>query len=347
MMKHFIYLLFCLPILYLSCDDDNKQNGSGELDYEELYNLKTEIQNRLDTAVVGIIDGTYPQESYKSLEEALENLNSGISKAKAGDLILQFEVENYILSAEKAIRLFEDARIFTLPVGTPAELYVNGVDHKGYIDFGSSPDYCGGPYFTVETWAKYDEGYIEFAFGSFIATFISPIPYKGWTLHYWGVGNTLLRFSIGTDDANPDLTLPTISTPAPTNYGKWFHIAAVHDSGAKKLLLYIDGELKSSTDLTANMVVNSSDDMRMWAFVEPKDNSRCISGYMKKFRIWNAAKSESEIKQLMDADVNGSEKDLVCAWDFTEKPEDDAAIPDKTGKYTAKLVGIYKWKSVD
>lgn len=346
-MKHLVYLLICLPILYMSCSDDNKSGGHGELDYEGLYELRTEIQNRLDTAVVGIVDGTYPIESYKSLEEALESLNAGISRAKAGDLILQFEVENYILAADKAIKLFDDSRIFTLPIGTPAELFVNGIDSKGYIDFGSSQDYCGGPYFTVETWAKYDEGYIEFAFGSFISTFISPIPYKGWTLHYWGVGNSLLRFSIGTDDSNPDLTLPTVATPAPTNYGQWFHIAAVHDSGNKKLLVYINGELKGSTDLTANMVVNSADDMRMWAFVEPKDKSRCISGYMKKFRIWNVAKSQNELQQLMESDVTGNENGLVCAWDFTEKPENDEIIPDKTGKHSAKLVGIYKWKPVE
>lgn len=347
MKKHIIYLLICLPIFYLSCSDDNKSGGQGELDLEELFVLRTEIQNRLDTATVGIVDGTYPQESYKSLEEALGNLNAGISRAKAGDLILQFEVDNYTLAAQKAIRLFDDARIFTLPVGTPAEIFVNGIDSKGYIDFGSSADFCGGPYFTVETWAKYDEGYIEFAFGSFLSTFISPIPYKGWTLHHWGVGNSLLRFSIGTDDSNPDLTLPTISTPSPTNYGEWFHIAAVHDSGNKKLLLYINGDLKSSTTLTANMVVNSVDDMRMWAFVEPKDKSRCISGYMKKFRIWSVAKSENEIKQLMNTDVEGIENGLACAWDFTEKPENDEAIPDKTGKHTAKLVGVYKWKALN
>lgn len=347
MMKHLVYFLICLPILYMSCSDDDKSGGQGELNYEQLFTLRAEIQEKLDNAVVGTEDGTYPEESYKSLEEALEALNAGISRAKAGDFVHQFEVENYVLAAEKAMKLFDDSRIFTLPEGTPAELFVNGVDSKGYIDFGSSQDYCGGPYFTVETWAKHDDGFIEFAFGSFISTFISPVPYKGWTLHYWGVGNSLLRFSIGTDDSNPDLTLPTIATPAPAVYSEWFHIAAVHDSGSKKLLLYINGELKSTTDLTANMVVNSADDTRMWAFVEPKDKSRCISGYMKKFRIWSVAKSENDIKQLMGADVQGNESDLVCAWDFTEKPADDEAIADKTGKHTAKLVGIYKWKALE
>ena len=346
-MKYSFYFLLCLPIFYLSCDNDNKQGKYGDLNFENLYALRTEMHNMLDTAIVGIVDGTYPQESYMSLEDALGSLNSGISRAKAGDLILQFEVDNYIFAAEKAIKLFLDSKIFTLLVGTPAELFVNGIDSKGHIDFGSSPDYCGGPLFSVETWAKNDDGYIEFAFGSFISTFITPMPYRGWTLHYWGVGNSLLRFCIGTDDSNPDLSLPTIATPAPKNSGEWFHIAAVHDSNNKKLMLYINGELKASTDLTANMVVNNADDMRMWAFVEPIDKSRCMSGYIKKFRIWNVAKSENEIRQLMNTDVTGNENGLMCAWDFTEKPENDELILDKTGKHTAKLVGVYKWKALN
>jgi hypothetical protein len=298
--------------------------------------------NRLDTAVIGLIDGTYPEESYNALEEAISDLERGISRGRAGDFILQFEVDSYVLAAQKAIKLFDDSRIMILAPGSPAELFVNGIDHRGRIDFGSSSEYCGGQKFTVETWAKLESGYIEFAFGSFISTFVSPAPYKGWSLHYWGVGNTLLRFCIGT--TSPDY-LPTLAASAPTDYGNWFHIAAVNNSDARTLQLYINGELKTSdSNLEYNMLPNSAEEMRMWAFVEPLDNSRCMSGYMKNFRIWNDAKTENEIKQLMTADVSGTEPGLACAWDFTQKPADDEDIPDKTGRHTAKLVGIYRWR---
>lgn len=94
------------------------------------------------------------------------------------------------------------------------------------------------------------------------------------------------------------------------------------------------------------MVVNSPDDMRMWAFVEPKDNSRCMSGYIKKFRIWSTSKTVEEINTLMVSDVVGDEPGLVCAWDFVETPENPEEMIDKTGRHTAKLVGVYKWKEV-
>lgn len=343
-MKKIVYLLF-LFVLF-SCQND--VNGvKQELNYDELFLLRESIEYRLNTAVIGDSDGMYPQSSYDDLENALVNLNKGISKARAGAFILQFEIDSYALEAQKAIRLFDQSVNVLLPPGTPAELFVNGIDHKGYIDFGSSPDYCGGAQFTVEVWTKYDEGFIETSFGSFLSTFISPLPYKGWTVHYWGASNSLLRFSIGTDNSNPDLTLPTIYTSAPSEYGKWFHIAAVFDSNLKKQLLYINGELKSSANVSDNMVVNSPEDMRMWAFVEPKDNSRCISGYIKKFRIWSRAKTAEEIKTLMVSDVAGTESDLVCAWDFVTTPENSENIVDKTGRHIAKLVGVYKWKEIE
>jgi Concanavalin A-like lectin/glucanases superfamily len=336
-------LFFCTA--FLACTDKPMSNTI-PLNYDSLPKLRIQIQNRLDTAIVGITDGTYPQSSYDGLLKALDELKLGISKANAGVFILQFEIDNYMLAAQKAIKLFDESKLLSLPVNTPAELFINGIDHKGYIDFGSSPEYCGGAHFTVETWTKYNDGFIETTFGSFISTFISPLPYKGWTLHYWGTANSLARFSFGTDNANPDLTLPTIYTAAPTVYDKWFHIAAVFDVTSKKALLYINGELKASAGVADNMVTNSANDTRMWAFVEPKDNSRCMSGYIKKFRLWSTSKSESEIKALMNADVTGNENGLICAWDFVKTPVDSKAILDKTGKHTAKIVGVYKWKPI-
>lgn len=345
-MKHTFLFILILTLCFASCQKD-KTNGTQVLNFEQLYVQKAEMETRLHEAVIGTEDGAYPQSSYDDLQSALSVLKEGISKERAGVFILQFEVDNYILAASKAIKLFDESIIVSLPAGVPAELFVNGIDHKGYIDFGSSADYCGGPKFTVETWTKYNDGFTETSFGSFISTFISPLPYKGWTLHYWGASNSALRFSIGTDNANPDVTLPTIYTSAPSDYGKWFHVAAVFDSSLKKMLLYIGGELKASTDMGDNMVVNGADDMRMWGFVEPKDNSRCMSGYIKKFRLWSTSKTESEIKELMNSEVQGNEKALVCAWDFTETPVDNSAIVDKTGKHSAQLVGVYKWKALN
>ena len=41
--------------------------------------------------------------------------------------------------------------------------------------------------------------------------------------------------------------------------------------------------------------------------------------------------------------VTGEEDDLVCGWTFAKMALDDQEIKDLTGKYTAKLVGDYRW----
>lgn len=345
-MKRILFFLTASAWAFVACVDE-VGSGAQELDFTLLYDLKAQIEERLQQAVVGTTDGTYPQSSIDELELALEKLKRGISEARAGMFILQFEVDSYVLAARKALQLFDDSILVSVEPGTPAELFVNGIDHKGYIDFGSSPAYTPSN-FTIETWTKYPDGFIETAFGSFVSTFVSPLPYKGWTLHFWGASNSLLRLSVGTDNTNPDLTLPTIYTAAPSVYGEWFHVAAVFDTSARQMVLYIDGEQCAAAAVSDNMVPCSSDEeCRMWAFVEPKDRSRCMSGYIRKFRLWGTAKSATEIRELMQAEVDGTEPGLVCAWDFTTKPEDDGAIPDKTGRHTARLVGVYKWTALE
>ncbi len=331
-------------LLFVSCVEE-LETGSRELSYDELYVVKAQMEELLETSVEGEEEGNYPSTNFDQLEVALTTLKRGIAEANAGVFILQFEVDNYVTAAQKAIKLFEDAVIVFVKAGEDAELFVNGVN-GGYIDFGSSTEFTPSN-LTVEAWLKYPEGYLEFGFGSLISTFISPLPYKGWTVHFWGVVGTMLRFSPGTDNPNSDLTLPTIYTTAPTTYDTWFHFAAVMDINNDYIALYINGEESATMEMTDNMVpCTTTEECRMWAFVEPKDNSRCVSGTMKNFRLWSTPKSQEEIQTLMNSDVEGNESNLVCAWDFTVKPEDDTNIPDKTGRYSASINGLYKWNKV-
>ena len=101
-------------------------------------------------------------------------------------------------------------------------------------------------------------------------------------------------------------------------------------------------DVKNDAGVLQNYMPNTRN-QNMWAFQEPTDNSRCMTGFIKKFRMWSTAKSADEVKTLMNSDVTGIESGLVCAWDFTSVAEDVTNIPDKTGKHAAKIVGNYKW----
>ncbi len=49
--------------------------------------------------------------------------------------------------------------------------------------------------------------------------------------------------------------------------------------------------------------------------------------------------TNAEVAKLMTLEVDGTEEDLMAAWDFTETVADPTNIPDKTGHYYAKVLG--------
>jgi hypothetical protein len=341
-----LYILFIFSVLFFSCKESN--STLPEIDLKEMDEYVFKITSILDTAKVGDVDGTYPRESKIALQKALVDLQVGKSKADAGEFILQYEVNNYCINAGKAIQDFFDSYQQTLPPNTNAELRVFGIDQKGYIDFGSSADYIGSKTFTVESWLKYNSGFYEFAIGAFLATFNNAAqPIEGWMINFMGQN---LRATIGMGPQNNRLL--EWGSLYPTNYGEWNHIAMVYDEtlATEQLKLYVNGKVffsKTNDIVDESGVIQSYQpnivDTRMWAFQQPTDHSRCITGYIKKLRIWNSAKTMAEINLLMTSEVAGNENDLLCAWDFTKTPSDSQNIPDKTGGHSAKLMGKYKW----
>lgn len=265
--------------------------------------------------------------------------------------VLQYEIDNYCIAAEKAIAEFQDSYQQTLQPGTPAELKVFGIDGKGRIEFGSDPAYGGGNTFTVESWVKYDAGFFESGIGSFLSTFDGKQPNEGWMINFLGSN---LRTTIGMGPQEGRVLEE--GRAYPDNFGKWNHVVTVWDNTLSEgqLKMYVNGELffsktndvKNDAGVLQNYMPNTRN-QNMWAFQEPTDNSRCMTGFIKKFRMWSTAKSANEVKTLMNSDVTGTESGLVCAWDFTTVAEDVTNIPDKTGKHVAKIVGNYKWFKVE
>ena len=246
---------------------------------------------------------------------------------------------------------FQDSYQQTLQPGTPAELKVFGIDGKGRIEFGSDPAYGGGNTFTVESWVKYDAGFFESGIGSFLSTFDGKQPNEGWMINFLGSN---LRTTIGMGPQEGRVLEE--GRAYPDNFGKWNYVVTVWDNTLPEgqLKMYVNGELffsktndvKNDAGVLQNYMPNTRN-QNMWAFQEPTDNSRCMTGFIKKFRMWSTAKSANEVKTLMNSDVTGTESGLVCAWDFTTVAEDVTNIPDKTGKHVAKIVGNYKWFKVE
>lgn len=353
-MKIYSTLLFSIFIssaFIVSCNKDTNQTRA-ELQLDCIDQKMGEMTAILDTSIVGDVDGTYPKEEAINLEKALVDLQLGKSMAMADKFVLQYEIDNYCIAADKAIASFNNSLQITLPAGTLAELQVMGIDRKGRIEFGEDAAYGGGSAFTVETWMKYNSGFFESGIGDLIATFNNvAVPFEGWMINFMGDN---LRATIGMGP-QPARVLE-FGSKYPTNYGEWNHIAMVYDESLAEgqLKIYLNGKqfFSKTNDILDNAGVlqkyqPNKEMLAMWAFQEPTDLSRCMTGYIKKFRMWNTAKSMEKVNELMTSDVAGTETDLVCAWDFLAVPVNPENIPDKTGRHSAKLVGKYKWYKVD
>lgn len=332
---------------FYSCK--KSKNATQELKLDCLNAYLDTMQHMIDTAKVGETDGTFPKSNYDDLVKAVDDVKSGISKAKAGILVLPFEVNTYCISASKAIASFKNSYQMTLSPGTSAELEVYGIDQKGHIEFGESSSFSASSSFTVESWLKYNPGFFEFAIADFIATFSTSSTgvTQGWMINFMGSN---LRTTLGVGPQTGRVY--EWGSLFPTNYGQWNHIVTVYDESlsSDQLKMYVNGELffSKTNDVKDNSNVlqkyqPNTTNLKMWAFMEPSDNNRCMTGYMKKFRLWSTAKSQAEVKALMNADVQGNETNLICAWDFTKVPTNKSNIPDKTGKFSAKIVGQHKW----
>lgn len=338
-----------LFVLFFACSN-NVSNGAGDIDIAPLEAKISEIKSLLDNAEVGLEDGTYPAENVQKLENFYYQMLEVLSKAKAGEFLLQYEIDSYLTEAEREIKTFTNSVNITILPGEPAELAVYGYENDGYIDFGSHPEYSAGPNWTVEFWLKYSEDFFT-GIGDVVSTFKANALAEGWMVNFMGSG---LRTTIGM---GPQLgRVLEWSLPYPQTYNQWIHIAAVWDSeenGKGALKMYVNGDLFWSAE---NGIYNETgelqrysptnggpDEHKMWAFKRPGVLTSCTSGFIKRFRLWTSVKSQDDIKQLMVSDVTGQENDLTCAWDFELVPEDESNIPDKTGKYTASIKGAHKW----
>jgi hypothetical protein len=106
----------------------------------------------------------------------------------------------------------------------------------------------------------------------------------------------------------------------------WHHLAIVLDDPADETRLYIDGLLASTGIQTAPIPVT---DFSFYIANAPGHDRRTFEGDIDEVRLWNLARSGTEILNAMSADLTGHENGLVGYWNFSESSGDIAH--DRTG----------------
>ena len=204
-----------------------------------------------------------------------------------------------------------DGKLMNGPARVPGKfggaLEFDGVDD--YVDCGNEESLAITTSMTIMGWVKPGDmvsalGWHRFAARGEYDT--------GWML---GITNTGKPDLTVTNSGGGFVTMYGLTT---TEVGTWYHIAGVVDSEAKRVYIYLNGELDNDPlehsgemmDPNVPMVLGKSG----------MDNRYVFHGVVDEVMIFNVALSEDDIKNIMDNGFEGvvssvsPESRLVTVW---------------------------------
>jgi hypothetical protein len=96
---------------------------------------------------------------------------------------------------------------------------------------------------------------------------------------------------------------------------QYTHVAATYDGSTA--ILYINGVFDTSKSV-GFPVSNSGGVLYLAHNPDRFDNQSAFMGVIDEFRIWNTARTESEIQSTMNQSLTGNEPGLIGYWKFDE-----------------------------
>jgi hypothetical protein len=101
--------------------------------------------------------------------------------------------------------------------------------------------------------------------------------------------------------------------------GAWVHVAVVYS--APTVTFYRDGVLDGSSAFVASLPATSSGVTRIGNFTNQLllgVSGAALSGELDEIRIWNVARTQTQIQSTMNVGLGGGEPGLVGYWRFDE-----------------------------
>src|SRR3990172_1110060 len=126
---------------------------------------------------------------------------------------------------------------------------------------------------------------------------------------------------------------------------EWHHYAFVYSQAQGIYKVYMDGsESGSRNPGSFGPLVDIHEPLTL-GILRYQDNWHPFTGQMKELRIWNSARSESEIAQYMDTGLSGDEDGLIGYWPMDEG--DGHVIQDHSVYHNDGAMYGPVWKSDD
>ncbi len=154
----------------------------------------------------------------------------------------------------------------------------------------------------------------------------------------WGTASTGARFTLNILWGNAlrlEVSGSGLSGQTVINDGKWHHVAAVFTQVGKsnEIRLYVDGVLDTSGSIPTGVNTGSSVNVRIGQRI---DNTNNFEGDIDEVRIFNLARSASDIKADIHKEYCKYPKGLVGYWKLNEGAANSSNSSNKTAKdYTS------------
>ena len=160
-------------------------------------------------------------------------------------------------------------------------------------------------------------------------------------------GNKLNLVYGGEKKDNGEYAEKKVTYNAAFETGKWYHIAATYVRDGD-VILYVNGEQVGS-NLAEDHSIEMNGVGAEWVlpfkfYVGVSSNNRVFKGSLAYLRVWDCARSASEIKDNMKvADPSDDGYNLLASWYFNEGSGNEIADYGATGEYTLTASGDLSW----
>lgn len=135
----------------------------------------------------------------------------------------------------------------------------------------------------------------------------------------WGANATGSRFTFNILNNNAlrlEVNGSGVYGTIPVNNGQWHHVAVVYDPAATtKVSLYVDGVLDVAGNLTTTVNTGSTVKLRVGKRI---DDAKFFQGTIDEVRVWNVARTVSEIAGNKDIEFCSPQSNLVAYYKLNE-----------------------------
>ncbi|OYU83033.1 MAG: hypothetical protein CFE24_13140 [Flavobacterium sp. BFFFF2] len=210
------------------------------------------------------------------------------------------QLNNNSLFMKRIILLFI-LSLFWLPTLRAQGKALNFDGSNDYVNVNNTIGNFGTANFTVETWVR------TTATSAIIIAKRNAISYG----NFFQVGVTSGKLFLEVN-ASSIADYTAITSDKTINDGLWHHVAAMRSSG--QLLLYIDGQLATTAGVAINGNPNISNSVNTtigaWVGISQ------FNGSLDEMRIWNTARTSSQIQSNMLGTVSTSSTGLLAYYNF-------------------------------